>query len=421
MIQVINHDYPFASLHLYFRPGSRRDPDGLEGLTYLTAHMMMRGAGDRNYAEFSEALDCIGASLDIGVGRDTIAIEGDTLTRNLPGWLALTSDALRRPRFEPEELERLKRQTIAENEERRDSDEDLCAYIMYQELSRPDPAGRPIKGTAESLNRITIADIRRQHSTLMSRADLVAGACGDLEDDFEARVMDSLALPQGEHVEDQPYTSADPGRVRVILVDKPDRSQTQIMAGRLSLPVSSPDYYPLMVSNTVFGGTFTARLSQEIREKRGWSYGANSSLVAQRTTGMWNFHFYPAADDAVKALALGLDLHRQWASDGITAEELTFASSYLTNRFPFHLQTPRHRLMEKLRLRLLGLPADETSRYMSNVAAVTVEQANAATARHLPPGDLTVVMVCTAADLIGEIAALPSVDSVEVHPYDQDW
>lgn len=415
-------DYPYATLQLYFVEGSLTDPHGKEGLLYLTSQMLMRGTASYTQQELAEEIEVLGGGLDVSVGREHVVIEGDTLSRNLERFGELLREALGRPSFPQEEIDKLRRQTIAEIDERRDNDEELARHLFYQVLFQPDVSARPVRGTPESLRRISREDIVRCYERVFVTANLLVGAAGHVAADDLSALLDSrLALPVGEARPDHTFDIRDPEHVRVVLVDKPGRTQSQVFFGHSTLDATDPDYYPLLVGSTIYGGTFTARLSQEIREKRGWSYGAYSYLQARRHTGSFVVRFYPATADTAQALELALEMQRQLIDDGVDDEEVAFAKSYLVNHFPFRLQTPRKRLDEMLRVRLLGLPEDTTERFVERIEAVTTVQINHALRRHLKSSALTVMVVCTASEVRAAIEAIDRVDEVEVHPFDLDW
>ena len=423
VILVESQDFPYVTTQLHFQTGAIDDPPGKEGLAYLTSKMLLRGTAKMAQAEFAEAIDVLGASLEISVGREGIVIEAETLSATYDRLMELVADALRSPAFAQEELDKLKRQTLAEIAERRDNDEELSHYLFNQILYAPDPYGRPTSGTPDSLARITRDDVVAEFGRLFTRRSLVVGAAGAVDSARLLAILDKTVggLPEGAPVAERAVTIADPKTIRVVLVDKPDRTQTQIWIGHSAIPVSHPDHYALTLANTVYGGTFTARLSHEIREKRGWSYGAYSYVQSQKRHGAFVFRFYPAMKDTVNALKLGLKLQKDLVANGVTQKELDAAKSYLVNNFPFRLETPQSRLGEKMRVELLGLPADYVETYVKRLQGTTLAEVNAAIKRDLKADQLTVVMTCTAKELLAKIKKLPGVGEVIVHPYDREW
>ena len=424
MILESNHDFPYVQVQLTFHGGSLTDPPGKEGLAYIAAQLALRGSGALSEAAFAEAIDRLGGSFDVSVGKQHVVADAEVLSRNLAPLLALVGQALTSPTNAQSELDKLVRQTVTEVEELVDSDEELGRHVFDQALNQPDASARPVKGTPASLRAITLADVQAAFKRQFVTKRLVVGAAGDVTPEALKRQLDDAfsGMPEGEPSPVHAFDIRDPGTIRVILVDKPERTQAQVFIGHHGISAGHPDYAALTVANTVYGGTFTARLSAEIREKRGWSYGAYSYLTGRKTEGSFTFRFYPATKDLLPALTLGLKMQRELIEQGVTEEEVGHAKSYLVNNHPFRMDTPRKRLDDALRLELLDLPRDSTRTYVKRLSAVTAEQANAAIKKHLKWDDLTVVIVCTATKALqGAVAALPGVGAVVVHPYDSDW
>jgi zinc protease len=206
-----------------------------------------------------------------------------------------------------------------------------------------------------------------------------------------------------------------------VFVDKPDRTQTQILIGTLGTWPHDPDHVPLTVANAVFGGTFTSRLMNEIRSKRGWSYGAHARLSIDRQRQAFSMWTFPAAEDAPACLALELDLLEKFVNGGITPREAAFIQRYLVRSHAFDIDTAPKRLHQGLDVELLGLPKDYYSTYVEHVKAVTPETANAAVRARIRPEDLLVVVVGTASRTFDPVRdAVKNLGSHEIVPFDQE-
>lgn len=420
---VENHDHPYFTFNLGVRSGSLADPPGKEGLAYLTANMLLRGTARRTQARIVEDIDLLGSMLDLSVGKEATIVRADALKRNLDGLSDILADILGASSFPESELDKLRRQTQAELKDLRNHDEYLARHFFHQALYDGHPYGRPGKGTESSLERVTRADVVAFFEGLFRTDSSFVAASGALTgaelDDLVARTLGDLP---GGAAQEAAFPAVVPARGRsLVLVDKPDRTQTQVVVGHHTVDANDPDYFPLLVANTVFGGTFTARLSREIREKRGWSYGAYSYFSPSRRSGTFSVRFYPNNENTAAAIELALTLLEQLAEDGITEEELAFATSYLINQFPFKIDTTPKRIEQLMTGELLGWPADFLDRYMDDVGGVTLEAANAALRRHIHPRDLVITVVGTASLIRDGLATLPGVKDVRVHPHDQDW
>ncbi|HWO13455.1 MAG TPA: insulinase family protein, partial [Polyangiaceae bacterium] len=175
----------------------------------------------------------------------------------------------------------------------------------------------------------------------------------------------------------------------------------------------------LHVANTIFGGTFTARLTQEVRAKRGWSYGAYSSLPFDRCRHAFSMWTHPKADDAGPCLKLELDMLEQWVNEGVTQDELAWAKRYLVRSHAFALDTAAKRVSLKLDAELYQLPPGYYQEYESRVQAVTLDQANDAIRTRISADNLLVTIVGTASHIQGPVeAAIDRLNGSETVPYD---
>lgn len=420
---ISDHAAPYAFFQVLFRVGALSDAPGQAGCAYLTAHALLHGTRHRDRATFMEELDQLGASLDVTVYRELIAFEGEVLSRHLPAFVALLAEALAEPAFDPEEVDKLKRRTIAELLQVSDSDDALCGYVHHVHAWGAHPYGRSAKGTPKSLEGLDIGDLKSFHSEYFNQSRALVAAAGDVTEGaaraFAEQVVGRLAQGTAEPVVVPPPRIA--GGISVWLVDKPDRNQTQVIWGHPCIAAGHPDALALGVANTALGGTFTARLMHEIREKRGWSYGASSRVSGDRQAGSFSARYFPAMEDTPAALALGRELIEVFAEGGITADELAFSQSYLVNAFPFQVETAAKRLGTLLEAELVGRPADWVDTYERRVEAIALEEANAAVRRHVHPSGLALTVVCTAAPLRPVFDAWTGVNEVRVLPYDHFW
>jgi len=392
-------DTPLVWFDIAIRGGGSTDPRGVEGLHRHAALLARRGAGTRNRAQLDETLDGLGAALDVGVSRDSVSISGLALARHLDAVVELAADILAEPRFDPEEHARLLRETPQVLDEIRDDDSAL-ATRWFDWLVCPGHAyGRTTLGTEASLERIersaAIECWRREVVT----GNLVIGLAGDIDEATAERVVTRLTerLPVASRRElslEVPAV-APPGR-RVILVDKPDRTQAQIRIGHLAERYGDPDTAELALAEAIFGGMFSSRLMQEIRVKRGWSYGAGCALRRSRLPHWFELWMAAGIDVAGSAVALTLDLFADYAAHGPTDDEVDFARSYLVGSMPFHVATARQRMQLTVRDTVFDLPAGFTANLPEALSTLTASDVRAACKRQLRPNDAVVVAVTTA-------------------------
>ena len=211
-----------------------------------------------------------------------------------------------------------------------------------------------------------------------------------------------------------------PGR-RLLVVDKPERTQTQILVGTLGTSPHDQDHVPLVVGNAVFGGTFTSRLMKEIRSKRGWSYGASTRTGVDRRRQSWVLWTFPAAEDAGPCLQLSLELLDAWVAGGVSSREVAFIQRYLVRSHAFEVDTATKRVHQALDRECLALPPDYFSSWLDRVRAVTPDAATTAVKNRIHPRDLLVVVVGTAAQVLDPLrSAIPGLSEVSVVPFDAE-
>jgi zinc protease len=392
-------DAPLVWFEIAIRGGASADPLGTEGLHRHAALLARRGAGKRDRAELDETLDSLGAALDVGVSRDAVQISGLALTRHLDPVIDLAADILAEPRFDEDEHARLLRETPQVLDEIRDDDSALATRWFDWLCCPGHPYGRTSLGTESSLARIERAAAIELWKREVVADNLVIGLAGDIDDAAAARIVNHLLqrLPKvGRPDVLLDKTPARPEGRRVILVDKSDRTQAQLRIGHLSARYGDPETAALAVGEAILGGMFSSRLMQEIRVKRGWSYGAGCALRRSRLPHWFEVWMAAGIEVAGPAIALTLDLLADYAANGPTDEEVDFARSYLVGAMPFHVATARQRMQLAVRDAVFDLPSGFTARLPEALAQLSSSDVRRACAACIRPESAVTVAVTTA-------------------------
>lgn len=414
---------PLVSFSIALKTGSILDPEGMSGATRMLARWMRRTAGGREAHVIDAEVDALGGALRADVSASTLVFQGTVITRSLDGLMRIAADVLTRPGFAAEEVERIRRETLAELTEALDDDGGLARRWFRHRVFGAHPYARSVTGTASSLARIQVADLKVLYERMLRPENLIFAFSGDIERARAEALAEQIKsqLPTGPVPrDDTPEPQAIPGR-RLTFVDKPDRTQTQILIGGLGTHPVDDDHLALHVANTVFGGTFTARLTQEVRAKRGWSYGAYSSLPIDRRRQAFSMWTFPKAEDAAPCIELQLDMLHALRTKGITKKELSWAKKFLVRSHAFALDTASKRVGLELDSQLYGLPPGYYDTYVERLKGVTWEAANAALANRLSEDDLLVTVVGTAAQIGDAVkSAIKGLGSSEVVPFDAE-
>ncbi|MBI3535863.1 MAG: insulinase family protein, partial [Deltaproteobacteria bacterium] len=206
-------------------------------------------------------------------------------------------------------------------------------------------------------------------------------------------------------------------------IDKPDRTQTQMYGGQIGILMTDKDYFPLYLANYAFGGPlFTTKMMEEIRVKRGWSYGANSFFRMGKQPRSWQFNLYPKIKDAPDALIYTLNMIRDFREKGLTPEEFERAQKNIINNSGFMFNTPQKRVENLLLEKTLDLPSGFMTRYREEVSKLTLNQVNQAIKNFLKPDQLVVTVLGTAKDLKEPIVKALGIseNEMQVIPYTQE-
>jgi zinc protease len=414
---------PLVSFSIALKTGSLLDPAGLTGATRMLTRWMRRTAGGREAHVIDAEIDALGGAFGADVSPSTLTFQGTVITRSLDGLIRITTDVLARPGFAEAELERLRRETFAELTESLDDDRGLSRRWFRHRVFGSHPYARSVTGTVSTLTRITGEDLKALYARIVRPENLLFAFSGDIDRArAEALAAQICAqLPSGPAPREESEDPAlIPGR-RLTFVDKPDRTQTQILIGGLGTHPLDEDHLALHVANTVFGGTFTARMTQEVRAKRGWSYGAYSSLPIDRRRQAFSMWTFPKAEDAAPCIKLQLEMLHDLRDKGITKKELSWAKKYLVRSHAFALDTASKRVGLLLDSALYGLPPGYYENYIERIKAITLEEANASVVKRLSEDDLLVTVVGTAAQIIAPVKeAISNLASSEVVAFDSE-
>ncbi len=413
----------FVDLVLAFDAGAASDPDEREGLTQLTMRLMRCGTARQTRAELDAEVERLGAHLEVGAGLHRVSIRGRVIRENLEPFARLMLGLLLEPALREDDFAQAQRLLLAEVMSKRDEDQDLAGRAFRRALFGGGRHGRPSSGTVASLRRVTREDCARRHRELCAQETVLAAAAGDAEEaEIRRLLVEPLStLPERSAVRRSDEQPTPQRGVRVLLVDKPERTQAQIYLGHLGPKPGREHHDGLLVSSVAFGGTFSGRLMQEVRVKRGWSYGAYARLTRSRTDDGWHVWTFPAAKDLGPCLALVRGMLRDLQRDGVTADELAFARGYIVGSSVFLIDTPADRLERRIETATLGFPPDYYPNLRGRVEAVTLEKAHAATQACVHPDDLVVAVVCTVAQSGDAVrAALGDGATVETIAFDDD-
>lgn len=414
---------PLIYTDIALKQGSLRDPEGKSGLASLAVSLMLRGTSTKGAAEFHRALDNLGAELHVGKFKESLRFYGVVLQQNLGPFLDLVEEMIVAPRFDAEDFAKIQQQFRSALLDELGSDDEIAERRFQEYMLWGNPYGTITAGSIKSLESITLDDVRAFHKKYFLSGDMIFAATGGFsEKEMRKRAEAFLkAVPEGTSGAHETAAPAFPSGRNLLLLDKPGRTQSQLYIGAAGIAFDDPDYTALALANHVFGGgSFSARLMKEVREKRGWSYGAYSWFRAGKKPLYFGMHAVPSNKDTVPALKLMVELFEEFSKKGISKEEFAFAKKSLLNQSAFLQDTLRKRLDNKVTQEILGLPKDYYDAYSSRLKALSYAKVQNAVRRKMNPKNLFLLVLGTSAALEKDLEELPKLRKVFRRSFDAD-
>lgn len=397
---------PVVRFALALRQGALSDPEGKSGRGRIMLELLTRGTQKQSRHDWTMALERLGSNVGASLGSEFGIVRGISLKKHLDATLALVAEALHQPAFAQSETEPLIDEVLELLRSEREDDDSLAEIFLRRALYPEHRLWRSPMGEPKDLLTLNQDDIHAAYAQHFSPQDLIVAFAGDLTPEDAAQHAQTLLQGFAQKAVPAPQTGEqhDPKGTRIVVVDKPERSQVQLRVGRLTITGSHAELYPLWLGVMAFGGTFTSTFTREVRDVRGWSYSAHAELVRRRIlrTPMV-LRSAPALADSLDCLALELDLYRGLAKGDVAPDAIDFARSYLLNRTPFEVATAADLMLPALKNELLGLPPEELWKTTEHLEAVTHQGVDQALKKHLHPEDVVVVLVASAKDVVAPL------------------
>ncbi|MFT6772941.1 MAG: zinc protease [Paracoccaceae bacterium] len=390
---VEEHGIPMVAIEIIFEGGATRDPGDLPGAAHFMASMLDEGAGGLDSAGFSDAADRLALRYGFDAGRDSFSVSARMLTEYRAASVDLLRTALMEPLFDAEPMERVRAQILSGLASEQTDPGDMADKAWRAALFPTDPYGLPVNGTAETIAKMTVADLAAARARALNRSRVSIGVVGDITAAELGPMLDHLlgALPDASWTSAPMATTDFNGAMQVVDFDTPQAVARLIGPGLLR---DDPDFMPAYVMNHILGGGgFSSRLTTEVREKRGLTYSVWSYLAPSDRAGL--IMAGVASDNATIKQAVDV-IRDQWAlmaDKGVTAQELEDAQRYLTGAYPLRFDSNG-----KIAGQLAGLMRDGfTPAYLTErndlINAVTLDDIARVAKRVLRPELLHVVVV----------------------------
>jgi len=414
---------PLISARLGLTVGSADDGDKA-GLSVLTAGLLTQGAAGRSAPEIAAEIEQLGANLGASSGADFSNVSVNAPSDVFPRALSLMSDLVRRPDFAAEEVERQRDQSLDGLRVSLSSPGPVASLAAGRLVYGDAPYGSPSGGTPDSLPGLTREDVVAFHASRYRPENARLIFSGDITVD-QARALAEQAFGDWRATGPAPAPRAHPaGAVvapRVVVIDQPGAGQAAVYVAMRSIGRTDADFFPLTLGNTLLGGSFTSRLNQEIRIKRGLSYGTRSNLGVRQDPGAFVATAQTRNDAAVEVADLIFAEIARLSNTQPTESEMTTRQAILSGGFGSSLETVDGLGGLVANLALYDLPMSDLANYVDRVEAITPEQVQAAFAEHLPASNASLVIVGDASQFLEALRVkYPNVEVIPLTDLDLD-
>lgn len=389
------HEVPIVQMNLVVKAGSVNEAPDKLGIAGMTANMMDEGANGKSALELSDAIDFLGSSIGASGGLHTSGVSLRSTVSKFDESLKLFADILLHPDFPQKELDRLQKQYITSLMQAYDQPRAIAAAASGSLVFGKDhPYGRTSVGTESMIKSFTVADLKNFYSTYYRPNNSFLIVVGDVKADevvaklekaiggWEKRDVKEVTVPNAKQVNDR----------KIFLIDKPDAAQSVIRICRIGTDRMTKDYFPLLVMNTILGGSFTSRLNNNLREEHGYAYGAGSGFSFRPSAGSFTAASDVQTDVTDKALQEFMK-ELNGISKPVSDVELERAKNYIALGYPDNFSSISSIAGQLVDMELYHLPEDYFNNYIGNVLAVKKDDVRRVAKKYIDTDDLAIIIV----------------------------
>lgn len=387
-----------STVDITIHAGSVEDPPGKEGLTDIALEAVLRGTKRTTRDEFAMAVERLGAVIGARTGFVGSSLTLTTISENLEPALKLLAEALLDPGLRESDFNNLKREQLAKLNQARSRVAGLVVRAARQSLYRGTPLAHNSDGTIESINRITLADVRDQLKRIVVAGNLTfAVDTNRSEADVKSYINSAFSkLPEGAMLPRPALAAPKLEGRHLIIVDKQGLTTTSTVIAHPSIASDDPKAIELELGSLILGGDMSSRLFTVLRKQNGWTYGASSGFqffdAPRRYGSTYVLYTFPATEHSLEAIPKAVELYKDFVDKGLTPEEFDFGRNALVNSYAFNFVSASARIGGRIYERFEGYPYLSMEAYSSRMAKLTLAELNKEIQRAYNPQDLLIVV-----------------------------
>lgn len=391
---VEKNNLPLVYINLVVNAGSKIDPVGKKGLSNLTAMTIDEGAGKYDSLQLSDEFDILGSSFNVSCDEDLVTFSVKTLKENFSRSLELLKLVINEPHFNKEDFEREKRKVLIKLLQLKD-EPDQVADLLLDELifTKENPYSYPLIGNEENLSDINLEDLKEYNSEYFHFQNAALFIAGDINEKDIVKNTKSLFKPsEVKNILKPNIPEVKKNTACIYIFHKENSVQSEIRVGHISDKRDEKDYYSKLVMNNILGGQFSSRINLNLREKRGYTYGAFSRFNYFKDAG----YFYVSTSVGIENTANAVReilFELSEIKNGVKKEELEFSKSSIIRRFPSNFETNRQIASNLISKYLFSLPENYFNTYLDKIKNLTIDEINSSAKDNIHPENLAIIVV----------------------------
>jgi zinc protease len=403
LLIIEHHEIPKVYFRIGYDFGSKDDPSGKAGLNQILSTTIKKGTKNKDYYTIIEKIEELGGELDFVTSEDFYFVQGEFLKEHAEKGLDILRDILQYPIFPQEHLDKERFKQIADLENEKSSPEFLAQRRLDKALFAPHPYG--VHKTISSLQSISRKDLVNFHGSFFSSKPALLVVAGDINRNKAINLADKFfgEMPYSPGQDRKPYLLNQTQEHSVNIVNRPESQQVNILMGNLSFKRNHPDYEKLVVMSKILGGGGSGRLFLDLREKKGYTYGAYSSLLAYKEAGAFITNTEVRNEVILAALDSVFEQFEKIKQEPVSEEELQHAKQYLIGVFPLQNETASSIAALSLKQQLYALPDNYWDEYLEKISMVNMDDIQSMAQKYIRSDEMKLVLVGDANFLVDKV------------------
>ncbi len=413
---VSKPELPLVEIYFIFPFGAEADPAGKGGFADLMAEMLTLGTQKRPAAQLATDVDALGATLSAHSDWESTALRISGLSEDWEKLMELLLEVHTQPAFAAQEFDQLQKRRMAGLVQQKDESPVIADERFQEILFQGSPYDHPVYGTLDSVPRLRCEEAEEFYRRRFSSEGCFLVVVGNFPEEACSRWAETHfpSFKEVPPVRGKDFSPAPPGGVRMIFLDRPELTQSQIRLGHVGLHHAHPDFLSFEVMNYALGsGGFSSRLMKKIRSERGYTYGIRASLEPRKRSGPFVISTFTPTATTFSCVQEIMTVLRSFIAEGATDQERSEAVNFLTGSYPMRFETLSQIAQKIIQAEVHGLGLEYLSTYPEKVEAVTREEMTSAARKHLHPEEMLLLIVGRAANFREEFEHLGKVEATE--------